>query len=128
MTYSESKFREHLKKVLGEPIFIFKMPDLKQGAKGIPGMPDYLCISKGQTMWFEVKTTPSKKSFNLNLVSETQYIMFNKMHDAGAIIYIAAYLNKELYVVPYKEIRVTKFLTTETSITAEKLNSWRVKW
>jgi len=128
MTYSETKFREHLKKVFGEKTFIHKMPDLKQGARGIPGMPDYLCISKGKTMWFEVKTTPSKKVFNFNLISESQYIIFDKMHNAGAAIYIAIYLNKELYIVPYKEIQTLKFLTTDTSISVDKLYLWRAKW
>lgn len=128
MTYSESKFREHLKKVFGQPVFIHKMPDLKQGTRGNIGLPDYLCVSRGKTMWFEVKTTPSKKSFNLNLISESQYIVFDKMHNAGAVIYIAIYLNKELYIVPYNEVQALKFLTTETSIPIDKLDSWRAKW
>jgi hypothetical protein len=50
------------------------------------------------------------------------------MLHAGATIYIAIYVNNNLYIVPYTSVRVAKFLTNEISVTVDTLNSWRVKW
>lgn len=128
MTYSESKFREYLKKALGEPIYIKKLPDKKQGNVQNIGMPDYLCITKGQTRWYEVKLSHTKTTFNLNDISESQYIEFSKMHQAGAEIYVAVYISKDLFIIPYKDIWVEKFLGNTTSLKVSELDKWRVKW
>lgn len=126
MTYSETKFREYLKRYLGDPkAYIRKLPDLKQGSRCPPGMPDYVTISKGITRWFEVKLSHTKTTFNLNDISESQYIEFDKMHNGGADIFIAVYIGKELFIIPYKDIWVEKFLGNTTSLNLSELNRWR---
>ena len=128
MTYSETKFREYLKKQLDDPnIYIKKLPDKKQGNTSNIGMPDYLCITKKRTLWFEVKLSHTKSTFNLNEVSESQYIEFDKMHNAGAKIFIAIYVEKELFIVPYVNVRFAKFSTNDKSVNLQTLNAWRVK-
>lgn len=128
MTYSETKFREVLKKII-PGCYIKKMPDKKQTGLGIgTGLPDYLCIAKGKTKWFEVKLSHTKTTFNLNDISESQYIEFDKMHNAGATIFLAIYVNKELYIVPYLNVRFAKFSSGDTSINISTLNAWRIKW
>ena len=91
-------------------------------------MPDYLCITKGKTVWYEVKLSHTKTTFNLNEISESQYIEFSKMHQAGAEIYVAVYINNELFIIPYKDIWVEKFLGNTTSLKVSELDQWRVKW
>jgi penicillin-binding protein-related factor A (putative recombinase) len=134
MTYSETKFRGYLKKAYNDlNIYIRKLPDKKQtGLSTGLGLPDYLVISKGKIDWFEVKQVKDKKyninTFNLNNISDSQYIEFTKMTNAGANIYIAIYLNKELYIVPYDKIQFAKYIGGETSIHKIVLEKWRPKW
>lgn len=132
MTYSENKFREYLKKIF-PGAYIKKVPDKKNMASGqLIGLPDYMIITNGCTYWFEVKEIKSKKyaphTFNLNEISDTQYTEFNAMHKAGAKIFIAIYLNKELYVVSYDYIQFSKWISGEKSIHKDTLNKWGVKW
>jgi len=133
MTYSETKFRKYLKKVFIEKnTYIKKLPDKKQtGLSMSAGLPDYIVISKGKTLWFEVKQVKRETSvytFNLQEISHSQYIEFNKMHNVGAKIYIAIYLNKELFVVPYDKIAFAKFVAGEKSIHKKILEKWRIQW
>lgn len=131
MTDSESKFRNNLKKLF-VGAYIKKMPDRKQSISGAIGLPDYLVIYDGRTLWFEVKLEKSEKynihTFNLNNISESQWIEFNAMRGSGADIYVAIYLNKELYIVPYKDLQFAKFISGATSIHKDTLENWRVKW
>jgi hypothetical protein len=132
MTYSESKFREYLKKLFGPTAYIHKIPDKKQTNNGgATGLPDYLVI-KDETFWFEVKQVKSEKynvlTFNLKEIADTQWREFIKMYNAGAKIYIAIYLNKELYIISFKEIVEAKFLSGATSIHKDTLEKWRIKW
>lgn len=133
MTYSETKFRIYLQKLFGDRTYIRKIPDKKQTGIGAgTGLPDYLVISKDETFWFEVKLVQDKKynvlTFNLNEIADTQWREFIKMHNAGAKIFIAIYLNKELYIVAFKELVEAKFLTGAKSIHKDTLEKWRVKW
>lgn len=132
MTYSETKFREYIKKLFNDPdIYIKKMPDKKQSIMGAIGLPDYLVITKGVTYWFEVKQAVNKKytihTFNLNLISATQWTEFMKMHNAGAKIFVAIYLNKDLYIVPFSRLSVAKFIAGAISIHKDTLYEWRSK-
>ena len=87
MTYSETEFRKCLKKIFNDPsIYIKKVADKKVLGHGAnTGLPDYLCIVKGITTWYEVKQSATKSTFNLNIISESQYIEFSKI---VLIIYI----------------------------------------
>lgn len=129
MTDSETKFRKYLlKEYPNSTVFIKKLADAKQGAGSNVGLPDYLLIYNGKTIWFEVKQSRTKTTFNLNDISESQYITFDKMHDAGATIHVGVYVDKELYIVPYYNLRFTKFVGGEKSVTIETLKSWRIRW
>lgn len=129
MTNSESKFREYLKKELNDPkAFIKKLADAKQGTLSNNGMPDYLVISKGRTIWFEVKLSHTKTTFNLSDIRESQYIVLDKMHNAGATIFMAIYVDKELYIVPYMNVSAARILSNTPSINIKQLMEWRIKW
>jgi recombination protein U len=130
MTQSESKFREYLKKCFEDPkLYIKKLPDKKQiGLATGLGLPDYLVIYQSIVLFFEVKMSSNKKSFPLSDISESQFIEFNKIIDAGGTIYLAIYVNKELYIINYKSIQILQHLTNEKSISIEQLDKWRVKW
>jgi len=121
-TYSEQKFRQHIIKLLGEPLYIKKMPDYKSiGSPVMRGMPDYLVIKFGITYWFEVKYSTSKKTFNLNSINEYQFIELNQMHENGATIIIAILLNKTFYLVEYGLLKSVKFIEHKSSIDVNKL-------
>ena len=130
MTYSETKFRNYLKKLFTDPnTYIKKVADAKQGVGGGNiGLPDYLVISEGRTLWFEVKMSHTKTTFNLNLINDAQYAEFTKIINAGGKIFLAIYVGKELYVVDYKVIQVIKYVGVEKSVTIQQLNEWRIKW
>jgi len=129
MTYSETKFREYIKKLFTDPqTYIKKIADKKQGTNGNIGLPDYIVISEGRTLWFEVKTSPTKTTFNLNLISDSQYTEFTKMKNAGAIILVGIYINKELYVVDYKKLQLIKYIGERKSVSTKELNEWRITW
>jgi penicillin-binding protein-related factor A (putative recombinase) len=129
MTYSETKFRAYLKKLFTDPqTYIKKVADAKQGAGNNIGLPDYLVISEGRTIWFEVKTSPTKTTFNLNLISDSQYIEFTKMMNAGSKILVGIYINKELYVVDYKQLQLLKYVGAQKSVSIKELEEWRIKW
>ena len=129
MTYSETKFRAYLKKLFTDPnTYIKKIADKKQGTNGNIGLPDYLVISEGRTLWFEVKTSPTKNTFNLNLINDAQYIEFTKMMNAGAKILVGIYINKELYVVDYKQLQFLRYATFRKSVSTKELNEWRIIW
>lgn len=123
MTVSEFKFRGNIKKIFNDnEIYIRKIPDKKQTGMGTgTGLPDYLVITRGKTYWFEVKLSPTKSTFNLSLISETQYIEFTKMKNAGAIIILAVYIDKQLYLVDYNTIFYLKFVLGQVSISLDKL-------
>lgn len=129
MTYSETKFRIYLKKLFIDPqTYIRKIADKKQGTTSNIGLPDYLVISEGRTLWFEVKKSNTKTTFNLNLVSDAQYAEFAKMMNAGSKILLAIYVGKELYVVDFKKIQLIKYVGEVTSVSTEELEEWRIKW
>lgn len=128
MTTNETKFRNKIIQTFGKKdLFITKFPDYKQGSKGISGVPDYLVIYKGKTLWFEVKNAESNTTFNMNKIRETQYITINELSKAGAQIYIAIYMNDgELYIIDWGVITVFGLLVTD-KITRSDLNILRTK-
>ena len=69
-----------------------KMPDMKQtGMTHGSGLPDYLVIENGVHYWWEVKLVPSDKLFPFSALSDSQWIKFKQMTDAGADVRIACY-------------------------------------
>lgn len=129
MTYSETKFRAYLKKLFTDPqTYIKKIADKKQGTNGNIGLPDYLVISEGRTLWFEVKTSPTRTTFNLNLISDSQYMEFTKMMNAGSKIFIGIYIGRELYIVDFKKLQLLKYIGTQKSVSLQELEEWRIKW
>lgn len=82
MTCSETTFRNWYKKTYPDG-FIIKWPDYKQtNLTHSAGIPDYLTIHNGTTIWYEVKTWKNKT------FTEAQKYMFPIMQKAGAIIYV----------------------------------------
>ncbi len=104
MTNSETKFRNAMKKSLPDA-YIKKMPDYKTGAMGPGGLPDYLIISKGKTIWYEVKKI-SGDTINLKShFTEAQKIEFPKMIKAGAEVVVGVYTKtKGLQFILYENI------------------------
>jgi penicillin-binding protein-related factor A (putative recombinase) len=86
MTNSENKALKWLKnKYPGA--FIHKVADYKQiGHGGNKGIPDYLVVFKGKTIWYEVKMVKSKKIFNFSEINDNQWIVFRHLFNAGANI------------------------------------------
>lgn len=125
MTNSESKFREYIKKRLGDKIYLKKLPDFKQTCNRSSGLPDYFCINKGKHIFFEVKQSKTKTTFNLNDISEVQYAEFDKIHNAGGRIYIAILLGGQFYIVPYLNVRFSKMACNMTSVNISALDEWR---
>lgn len=131
MTDSESKFKNYLnKEAKGLNYYSIKVPDFKAtGNRSTSGLPDYLCIIDGLTLWFEVKMVHSKKGFNLDEIRESQWITFNKMRKAGADIFLAIYLNKKsLYIVPFDKLSKVNNLLVGKKRVVEKeiLECWRL--
>ena len=88
MTNTETKFRIWAKGKYPNG-FIKKIPDFKQaGSSGAVGLPDYLVIDNGETIWYEVK---SGFGDTINLKSHftpAQKIVFNQMYQAGVDVWI----------------------------------------
>lgn len=125
MNNAERRFKEFIKRKIEDPrAYIRKVPDKRQtGHGGGTGLPDYLVVSKGKTTWYEVKQSPTKTTFNLNLISESQWIEFTRMSFAQASIFIAAYVNEHLYIIPYKLLKIIQ-AEGETSVDLDFLEMW----
>lgn len=121
---TENKFRAWALANFGKNIYIKKMPDFKQtGESGLRGLPDYLVIISGDTLWFEVKLSSSKKFFNLDSISENQFIECKKMADNGARIFFPIYMDKKFYIIEYNSIFNAKFIYKLKKIDKKQLES-----
>jgi hypothetical protein len=103
MTKTETKFRQFANKLYPDG-FIRKMPDFKTGAKGVGGLPDYLVINGGQTIWYEVKKVPG---YTINLEShftEAQKMIFPQMNKAGAGILIFCFYRGGIKIIGFDEL------------------------
>jgi len=82
MSKSETAFRNWFIKKYPD-VFIVKWPDFKQtGQSHSAGIPDYLTIDNGITIWYEIKTYKAKT------FTPAQKYMFPVMQKAGAIIFV----------------------------------------
>ena len=82
MTNSESQFRNWYQKTHPKG-FIIKWPDYKMtGQAHSAGIPDYLTIDSGQTVWYEVKTHKSRT------FTPAQKAIFPVMQSVGANIMV----------------------------------------
>jgi len=91
MSKAELLFRRFLDKAYPHG-FVLKVPDYKQtGSAALRGLPDFMVIDKGATFWYEVKYTPSLRSFNLNGLNAHQWIICHKMLQAGYDVIIVVY-------------------------------------
>jgi len=87
MTNSESQFRVWFKK-LNPSAYIHKIPDFKATRSSAgAGLPDYVTVSNGNTMWYEVKTVPGK-TLSLSHFTPAQRRVFPLMLRAGAEIIV----------------------------------------
>lgn len=104
MTYSETKFRNLLDKRY-KGALIVKFPDFKAGAILSSGYPDYLVIHDGNHLWFEVKTTPSKYTFNFNLIEDSQWRVFKMMLNNDIDVNLAVYTSDwTLHMLKFSDI------------------------
>lgn len=128
MTDSESKFRNYLtKKWKGCCYYLKKLPDKKQcGTSGSIGLPDYLFIHDGKTLWYEVKLSHTKTTFPLSDIRDSQMIEFRKMVMSGAEIYFAIYVSNILYIIDYKLIAPLKEKGDVKSVDINQLQKWSV--
>jgi len=104
MVITETKFRNWAKKEYPNG-FIKKIPDFKQmGNSGAVGLPDYLIIDKGKTIWYEVKSGFGD-TINWNYFTDGQQVTFMKMYMAGADIKIYCFTKtKGVRVIQYEEL------------------------
>lgn len=104
MTKTESKFRNWAKKEYPEA-YIKKMPDYKQlGSGAVVGLPDYLLIDNGDTIWYEVKSafgdTITLKHFTSGQLQE-----FPKMIKSGAIVRVYCFTKtKGEQIIDFEEM------------------------
>jgi len=121
MENSEVKARKYLKK-LHPKGYIKKMPDFKITGMLKGGMPDYLVIEKGKTIWYEIKTLDQKKkSFPASSFTNQQMIEFRLMYKAKANIKILLYHGKNYYLFNWSLI-YNHFINNNKSI---KINMLR---
>lgn len=105
MTNSESMGQKFLKKYFGPNAYIKKIPDFKQTGSLSGGMPDYMVISNGMTLWYEIKSLSiSKKSFAIKEFTDQQLCEFPKIIKAGGKIVILLYHGKDMYIIPWISI------------------------
>ena len=97
MTVSETKFRKFYKKLYPASI-IFKIPDFKMtGMLGNAGLPDYLTINNGRTVWCEVKTAKAHTLY-IKDFTQGQHRVFYEMVSCGANIEVWLYSQKKFTV------------------------------
>ena len=88
MTLSEQQFVKWMKKER-PGLLLVKIPDFKQGVRGVGGLPDYAGVCNYDTDWYEVK---SGFGDTLNLKSHftlSQRVLFKKMFVKGVDVYVA---------------------------------------
>jgi len=107
MTDSETRAQKFLKEYYGKGVFIKKIPDFKQTGAVLGGLPDFLIIYKGETIWYEVKKISSNRNF-LRIADFTnqQLVNFKKMIENGANIKILVYRCKgaQKLIIDYKDV------------------------
>lgn len=87
MVATETKFRNWAKKEFPNG-FIKKIPDFKQlGSAGAVGLPDYMIILDGNTLWYEVKSGFGN-TLTLKHFTDGQKITFTKMLGSGVDVSI----------------------------------------
>jgi penicillin-binding protein-related factor A (putative recombinase) len=95
--------KKHLKKLYPDA-FIFKVPDFKQTYNTNGGLPDYLLINNGKTIWYEIKKPKNKKFLNINDFTDKQLIVFKKMLKNKADIKVMSIFNNTFEITDYKKI------------------------
>lgn len=84
MTSSESAWRRRYLK-MRPGAYVKKLPDFKSSGSVQGGLPDYISIVKGITVWYEVKTSDTH-TLRLSHFTSQQVIEFTKMLKVGAVI------------------------------------------
>jgi len=109
MTSTETKFRKHFKKV--HPFaYLKKIPDFKiMGNLAVVGLPDYLSIEEGRTIWYEVKSVKGN-ILALRHFTDGQLQEFPKMIEAGAIIFVYVFTKSK----GCKTVRFEKIMEQKT--------------
>ena len=104
MTNTETKFRKQLKKEYPDA-YIKKIPDYKvMGNAAAVGLPDYLTIWNGETIWYEIKSV-SGNTLALRHFTDGQLQEFPKMLAVGAKILVVVYTkDKKPHKVWFKDL------------------------
>jgi hypothetical protein len=110
MTDTESIFRKYIKAACPDS-YIKKLPDLKSHGHGAPsGLPDYLLIAEGTTVWWEVKKV-SGDTLSHYHYTPAQLVNFKQMIDNGAVIMIYCFTkNCGRQIVPFEWFLTKKSL------------------
>lgn len=112
MTNTEKRFRKSIK-IIYPHAFIKKIPDYKVlGNSAAIGLPDYLVINNGKTIWYEVKKVKGN-TISLRNFTDGQLHEFPKMIEAGAEIIIYVF---------------TKSKGIQTFLFEELMNSGKLKF
>lgn len=125
MTNSEDKARKNIKEFYYNKCYIKKIPDFKVSGILSGGLPDYLVIYKGKTIWYEIKDLEkSKKSFSFDKFTEQQCIEFVSMTRNKAEIYIYITHGRKSYCVRWTKIYHYMLIGERKSIPLELLIEW----
>ena len=88
VTSTETKFRNWAKKKY-KGAYIKKIPDFKQMGSGAPvGLPDYMIVYEGETIWFEVKSGFGDTLNMKNHLTPAQKIVFNQFYKNGVNVFL----------------------------------------
>jgi penicillin-binding protein-related factor A (putative recombinase) len=95
---SESKAYKLLRRKY-KNAFVHKVPDYKQTLNMHGGLPDYLVINNGKTIWYEIKQPKSKKFLSIKDFTQAQIIIFNKMIYSKANIKVLLVLKNQNHFI-----------------------------
>lgn len=128
MTKSEDKARKCIKKFYYNKCYIKKIPDFKVSGILSGGLPDYLIIYKGRTIWYEIKDLEKdKKSFPFTKFTEQQCVEFVSMTRNCAEIYIYITHGKRSYNIRWIDMYHYMLAGKRKSIPIELLKKWEEK-
>lgn len=103
MTDTETKFRKAMKK-RWPAMYIKKIPDYKvMGNAAAVGLPDYLTIWMGETVWYEVKKVKGN-TLALRHFTDGQLQEFPKMLNARAVILVYVFAKSGTHTVNFREV------------------------
>lgn len=128
MTDSESKARKKILKFYNNECYIKKIPDYKISGVMSGGLPDYLVIVNGCTIWYEIKSlNEKKKSLTFDTFTNQQCKEFTLMIKHGSLIYIYLIHGKKYYNITWNQVYSYMLEGARKSIPIKLIKEWNDK-